>query len=72
MEDIDEFSGFSKLSVAKFEQKSQILSELIRNLENEIQETEKSAGGYLILILETWNVANIFISPTFDLTAFAS
>ena len=72
MEDIDEFSGFSKLSVAKFEQKSQILSELIRNLENEIQETEKSAGGYLILILETWNVANIFISPTFGLTAFAS
>ena len=72
MEDIDEFSGFSKLSVAKFEQKSQILSELIRNLENEIQETEKSAGGYLILILGTWNVANSFIPPTFGLTAFAS
>ena len=45
MEEIEEFSGFSKLSIAKCEQRSQFLSELIRNLENEIQEAEKFPGG---------------------------
>ena len=48
MEDIDEFSGFSALSIGKCEQRSQFLSELIRNLENEIQETETYPGGYFI------------------------
>ena len=45
MEEFEAFAGFSKLSLAKFEQRSQYLSELIHNLEIEIQETENSAGG---------------------------
>jgi hypothetical protein len=67
MEEIEEFSGFSQLSIAKCEQRSQILSEIIRNLENEIPATEN--GGYTLLIFLTqhftlmpifcWNFAKL-------------
>jgi len=53
MEEIEEFSGFSKLSIAKCEQRSQFLSEIIRNLENEIQETENSHGERVSHIIDT-------------------
>ena len=51
MEEIEEFSGFSQLSIAKCEQRSQILSEIIRNLENEIPATEN--GGYTTYFLNS-------------------
>jgi len=53
MEEIEEFSGFSKLSIAKCEQRSQFLSELIRNLENEIQEAENFPGDQDAHIIDT-------------------
>ena len=46
MEEVEEISGFSELSIAKCEQRAQLLSELIRSLENEIHESDNSHGGY--------------------------